>query len=831
MGIDFGKLGSGKSVDTLIKPREIFDVLPKRTHKKYPYLRDVQTEVIEQWFAQRDKKDVVIKMNTGSGKTVVGLLLLKSCINENKGPAVYVASDKYLVEQVQKEAYALGMDVVEDPCSPGFLKGKNILVINIHKLINGKSVFGIGEAGAKIPIGSILIDDAHACLSSAESQFTLRIQATNSVYNELFELFENDLRQQSETRVLDIKSQDPSINMLVPFWSWINRHKDVAKALFKVKDDENVKFIWPLIKDYLKLCRCVIGGGEIEISPRCLPIEVIPSFVNAKRKIFMSANLVDDSILVSDFNANPLYISEHITPKNASDIGDRMILSPQELNTDLEDEELKDFIFKLSKDHNVVVIVPSNSRSEFWCDVATHILTAANLYEGINDLKKKHVGLVVLVNKYDGIDLPDDACRILVIDGLPTARRKIDEIEQAVLSESDEFLRRQIQRIEQGMGRGVRSNDDFCVVLLMGASLMSQLYSAEAISKFSPAVQAQIKLSNKLSDQIRGEDLAEIKKIIEYCLERNPEWIKVSKGALVGIEYPTKGLINPTIALQREAFDAAVIEDYPRAFDKMQEAVNLHVDSRVKGWLKQQLSEFKHFTDPVESQKILKSALSENRRILRPIAGISYERLNTAQLNQAKNAIGHFERFESKRNDMIMEINGNLDDLSFIPETANKFEEALRALSLCLGFVGQRPESEFGKGPDVLWGVGNSEYFVIECKNCATSKTISKDYCNQLNGSMAWFAEKYDTSCKATPILIHPVNFFEFAASPHKDTRIMTRDILSEFKRSIRDFIKAISSLPKLNDIKKINDLLEHHSLTGKKIVSRFTTKYTTQSK
>ena len=38
--------------------------------------------------------------------------------------------------------------------------------------------------------------------------------------------------------------------------------------------------------------------------------------------------------------------------------------------------------------------------------------------------KRAHVGLVVLINKYDGIDLPDDACRVLVIEGLPGGLRR-----------------------------------------------------------------------------------------------------------------------------------------------------------------------------------------------------------------------------------------------------------------------------------------------------------------------------------------------------------------------------------------------------------------------
>ncbi len=53
-------------------------------------------------------------MNTGSGKTVVGLMILQSCLNEGKGPAIYVVPDKYLVAQVCDEAKKLGILAVTD---------------------------------------------------------------------------------------------------------------------------------------------------------------------------------------------------------------------------------------------------------------------------------------------------------------------------------------------------------------------------------------------------------------------------------------------------------------------------------------------------------------------------------------------------------------------------------------------------------------------------------------------------------------------------------------------------------------------------------------------
>ncbi len=170
--IDFSQLTTENTIDTLTNPRDLFSALP---HKdiKYQYPRDVQGHVWQKWHKMRDDKNIILKMNTGSGKTVVGLLILKSSLNEKKIPAVYVVPDNFLVEQVINEAKSLGIAVTTDSNSTNFRRGKEILVCNIHKLVNGKSVFGINER--KIEIGTIIIDDAHACIDTVESQYTIRI--------------------------------------------------------------------------------------------------------------------------------------------------------------------------------------------------------------------------------------------------------------------------------------------------------------------------------------------------------------------------------------------------------------------------------------------------------------------------------------------------------------------------------------------------------------------------------------------------------------------------------------------------------------------------------
>jgi len=339
MPLNLSKLSKTSLLDTEVNPREIFNLLPDK-NAKYKYPRDVQSQVWDRWLTRRSDRDLVVKMNTGGGKTVVGLLMLKSCLNEGIGPAVYGAPDTYLVTQVLREAADLGIAVTPDPGTGAFLQGKAILVVNIYKLVNGLSVFGTTDTGVKIPLGVVMIDDAHACLSTTEAQFTLSAATGGAVYTGLLQIFRDELLEQNDTKLLEIEDGARDQEMLVPFWAWHAKGQQVAKLLTEHRTDDEIKFTWPLVKNHLDHCRCVISGSKIEISPRCLPIEAIPAFTEARRRIFMTATLADDSILVSDFGAKPELVERHITPNVANDIGDRMILVPQEIDPGVAENDI-----------------------------------------------------------------------------------------------------------------------------------------------------------------------------------------------------------------------------------------------------------------------------------------------------------------------------------------------------------------------------------------------------------------------------------------------------------------------------------------------------------
>ena len=217
-----------------IEPREIFMTLPSKA-TGYGYPRDVQSEVWKKWYKIRDQKNIIIKMNTGSGKTVVGLMILQSCLNEGKGPAIYTVPDTFLVKQVLDEAKRLGIQATEDKDDYGYSNSKSILVTTIQAVVNGLSAFGMRQYGNNYPIGSIIIDDVHACMDKISGQFMIRLESGTDVYDEIINLFGEYLKDYNPRQYIDVvEMHDCRKTLLVPFWEWQRRHNDVYKFFIKV---------------------------------------------------------------------------------------------------------------------------------------------------------------------------------------------------------------------------------------------------------------------------------------------------------------------------------------------------------------------------------------------------------------------------------------------------------------------------------------------------------------------------------------------------------------------------------------------------------------------
>ena len=569
MPIDFSDMLDADD-EIAVHPRDIFLTLNRAP--KFAFPRDIQTEVMNRWFEARDNRDNVIKLNVGSGKTLVGLLLLQSSLNERKGPALYVSADNHLLQQVIHEAEALGIEVTPEPRDAAYAAGEKVCVVNVHKLFNGRSVFGVGVG--EIEIGTVLIDDTHACLSTITQQFTLNLRNTHEAYRKVLATLSEDLKGYNEARFLELDAGDPQVHMEVPFWSWHSHHSQILRILHDHRDDDALQFTYPLLKEILPQCRCVVGGQHLEIEPHFPATDLIQPFRRATRRIYMTATLADDSVIVTHFGADPNNFDTPIIPSSSESMGERMILMPQELNSDLTTADVRTLLADLATTVNVVVIVPSGVAAQDWKAVANQVLVGDAVGDGVEKLRLGHVGLTLLVNRYDGIDLPADACRVLALVDLPEVRSYADSVDTEVLSGTAVSLRRQLERIEQGMGRGVRSNDDYCAVLLLGAKLTGRLRSPDGTQMLTPATSAQLGLSRKIARRLDTPSIAEIKNVILQCINRDPSWIRVSKKVLVNLRTDDRLQLDPAKLAMRAAFDAARANQHQKAVAILDKAVD-----------------------------------------------------------------------------------------------------------------------------------------------------------------------------------------------------------------------------------------------------------------
>lgn len=808
--VDFTEMMGEKPKNKETNPLEIFKRLDKSSGKEY--LRPNQERILSNWNDKfSNRKDTIVKMHTGQGKTLVGLLMLQSSINAGNGPAVYLCPNNYLVSQIIEESKSFGIPTVEfeGAGSPPPLEFKNseaILVANCSKLFNGMSVFGIsGSDREQIKIGSLVMDDAHRCLDIIKDSFSIKIKKKiehniNPVYQKLWNLFESALMKQGEGTCIDIKDNSDAY-MAVPFWSWANKKDDVLSILQEHKDAKEIKFTWNLIKNNLEYYQCIISGKKLEISPRITPIEEIPSFVNAKKRIFLSATLTEDAFLVRDLDIDPTSVSEPLTLEDEKYSGERMIIVPTLLNPHITRDDVIKWVSKYAQNHGsfgIVSLVPSNHYVKEWKKEGGKITNVKDLNKSISNLKElvknktaRHV--TVLLNEYDGVDLPDSTCRILCMDSLPSYSDLMEKYEQDVRPNSNIIQRKLTQRIEQGLGRGIRGPSDYCIIIPTGNNLTDFLSEKEKSKFLSNETIEQIEIAREIANKMKKENehnLKGIETLIEQCMSRDEGWKDFYHSRMEKVEKtPPNDNFLDIAKLERKAELLFRLGKYQEASNTVQQIIDLNVED--PGWYFQLMATYLYPLDVDASMDKQIKAHEKNFGLSKPERGITYSKLANSS-NEREDSILEWITKQRSKNALIISVNDILEDLSFGIDP-NTFEEGIKKLGTILGFPSQRPEKITGKGPDNLWNISGKYYWTISCKNNVSLDRdfISKREIGQLTNEIGWFSQEY-SECEAKHLIIHPSKYLNDDVFFESTAYSITPEKLKLLKNNVEKFYNSI---------------------------------------
>lgn len=842
MGLrDLIKENQGTKKQTIIDPKEIFK--KELVHLPgYEYLRDNQATFLAEWYKNKQQRDVVGILNTGAGKTLIGQLMLLSKMNELHEPVVYLCPDNQLVSQALQQASYHNIPVVTiqgKDLPSEFLNAEAILVTTFEKMYNGKSIFGVSgnEEREKQQIGALVIDDAHSCIRKARKQSSITFPRDSEPYQKLVKLFINDIGNQAYSAEVAIEKGTASLSRMVPYWSWKEKLAEVKNILMVEYDKKAREVLFPfnLLFDYLDSAQCFISGKELEISPIQNPLEKIPAYYNAKFRYVLSATFNNNYELISELGLDKDAVLNPIQINYGNDAGERLIISPRRLHSDISEEEIISILRKESQNNNIVILAPGDKVAEKWVKFGAQFVNKDNILDSLERLRTSQGNFMVFSNRYDGIDLMGDMCRILIMDGIPKGETARDRAIAFMRENSQKLKLQKAQTIEQGMGRSVRSSSDYSIVVLMGEQLLSFLAKKSNHQYFSSITKAQIDLMFEINGSdtyaSKEEALKEIVADIQMCLSRDNEWIQFYKNYVEKADdmetIKNKHLVELS-QIEKDSFfkyrnknfaeAASIIND--KILGKVEE---LNLTEEEEGWYYQVYAEIVDKFDKTRSNDLQIRAKEKNNQLFIPRAGSRAKR-NKVASSQAQKCLEYITDF-SYGNDLVLKMESLTSHLVFSNDSdSTDFETSLKEVGEFLGYRSTTPDSSERKGPDNFWETTNYD-LVIECKNRSENERISREHIEQLLHSDLWYKNNYETrGNRHFSILAQKTNRLNIDAEKQSEFVVINEEKLKLFKSQLNEFSKALGS-KRINewDSSSIEHLLNTYSLTPARIIEKFT--------
>ena len=827
--VNFKSLVKQKRAVDVSKFLDLFNSLDR--HASHIELRPVQEQALDLLTHRRSERDLVLKLSTGAGKTLVGLIYLLSYMEENEEPGVYLCPTIQLAEQVLEEASKLGIQAElyppkEPHPSVDGTRGKAIIVCTYAKLFNARTTFDRPDVLLK-PC-ALVLDDVHAGIEDIRNRFTLRVNSSDLI-SHILGLLSSGCSRYRPGMWENLVAGDPALSLEVPFWIWKPLVPEILKLLSPHSEDDSFIFVWPFLRDILPYCRCIVSATSVEIIPDVLPIHQSRAYVQSQHRLFMSGTLADDSVLVREIATDLNAAKNPVLPQKNYGLGERMVLAPAIVDKRLDRGYVMELSKALAKRVNVVVLCASEAKARDWEPYGGRVVLGDDVSLAIKDLKdtKSAPQLAVFTQRYDGIDLPDNACRVLVIDGMPFGEGLTDKYDVSIKATPAGIRNRTVYRIEQGMGRAVRSHVDYAVVILSGAELANFIAKKDVLNAMNPETKAQLQLALDLAKLAKEDSPLDpekaIRSMIVQCLKRDDDWKQYyyeNVRNIKPIAKPTSDIKLEMAQAERRAFELAVEHSPNAAVKVLRGEINTHtLSEEEKGWYLQKVAGYLFDVNPAESLGAQRAAYERNKSLFCP-PETKVRPLTIHESAIQQTILSWFNQFDNP-NGAIAAIQELKAKLSF-EVSPESMEQALLELAPLLGVQGSRPEKEVGEGPDDLW-LWPSLSLVIEAKNQNKDSLHKKD-AGQLLLSLKWFEENYSTRPKGQPIMVAKVSNADKISGFPANTRVVTPDKMHLLMENVEKFYQAIvHGLPASCDPKNIAALLPQFGLAPDQFIGTYT--------
>ena len=506
-------------------PLELFDELPRRPGA-VPELWRQQGEILGSYVKGFESRpDVAVELPTGTGKTMVGLLIADWRRRKHRRPVLYACPTQQLVHQVAAVAQREGIPHVRLIGSHSSWPTTDKSSYDGADAVGLTTYSSIFNAAPKVGTpGTIVFDDAHAGEQYVAESWAVSVDRVQhaaayeacltAVRGALSDTFASRMGQHAP----DVRART-DVQLVVPL-----RHDRMAEAingaLANLPDGSSAWWAWNTVRPGLAACLVYVSWREILVRPFIPPTSENEPFSGADQRLYLSATPGHAGELERSFGRSS--VERLLLPDGRSPRSGRRFFIFADL-ADSEDEQLpvhvtekagKALVLGTSKE--VAHAAASQLNPSGW-----PVLTKDDVELDLEAFAAQHQALLALAGRYDGIDLPDDACRLVALHGLPQWAHLQERYLASNLRARAALEERTRTRVVQGAGRATRNPVDHAVVLVQGDDLTRYLSSPILRQALDADLQAEVAFGLENS---RGAPADELLVNIDLFLDQGDEW-------------------------------------------------------------------------------------------------------------------------------------------------------------------------------------------------------------------------------------------------------------------------------------------------------------------
>lgn len=789
MDFDWSSLGPPPSGGEETDPIKIFGSLQLQESG----INDLwlgQGDALRDWHANRHKDDVAIILNTGAGKTLVGLLAAQSLVNETRGRVAYVCASLQLVEQTASKARSYGLEATTYVGGSGFSdtryqEGRAPCLTTYQALFNGLT-------RRWDDVHCIIFDDAHAATNIIRAQFTLSVdrephlgvhEAVGAALSEHLRATGSDLAYRQT-----MEAGDAQARWFVPPFAIRRNVGALNQALLdaRLHQDQSQMFPWGYLRDKIHLCAVFISARTVWFTPPVVPVRTLPYFRAGVRRIYLSATLAAEDAFLRTFGKVPDHV---VAPSTPAGNCERMILFPIAVPGVEDDVAIAKEVIAPRK---TLILVPTHRDGRTWDECITPELGADTATQ-VEEFKQADPPATLrLVARYDGVDLPGDTCRTMVIHGLPSGLGPLERFMWEGLGVFNVLRSTVASRIVQSFGRISRGMADHGVVVLTGGKLVDWIMTPANRQALPAFLRRQTEVGLELSKAASPEQLA---LLVQQCMDQHPGWRDHYSRAMAGADDQADATSDTLLsnAAQVEAEFGRFLwnEDFERAVRALHSGRDtLFAASKgLGGWY---LLWMGYLSDILGDHDTAVDLYRQARRAEKVLPIVPSEVCAEEPLDADAAQIEEIANYMLGSGDVLARFDREVAALE--EGSVPQVEEATRCLGSFLGLDSSRPDNDVGTGPDVLWFVPGQPAWSLELKTGRnTTASYAKKHVAQAVNHLQWVRDNKNADSIILAI-IGPVVPADRRANPPNDLMVMSPQALVDLRDRARVALETVAA-------------------------------------